>query len=98
LLVAIPTLASLIRFRDQLAAPRRWNFLLFAVLAPWDVRLLAAFGVPATIVLAATVFRKAADSRRIRFFLKHAEWTYHWLVFFAAVWILVRFAPRFGLG
>lgn len=70
----------------RMQPPRRWNGLLFALLAPWDARLGAFFAMVAAVVLAATVFRLSIDSERLRPLFKHAEWFFFWLVLTLAVW------------
>lgn len=70
----------------RLLPPRRWNGLLFALLAPWDARLGALFAMVAAVVLAATVFRLSIDSDRLRPLFKHAEWFFFWLVLTVAIW------------
>jgi hypothetical protein len=76
----------LVRYWKRLNTPYRINSLVFAVLAPWDVRLSALFGMVAAVLLAATVFRHSIDSDRARPFFKHAEWHFFYLVLALALW------------
>ncbi len=74
----------------RLIPPHRINSVVFAALAPWDVRLAALFGMVAAVLLAATVFRHSIDSDRARPFFKHAEWHFFWVVLALAVWAVLR--------
>jgi len=74
----------------RLIEPHRLNSLVFAALAPWDVRLTALFGMVAAVLLAATVFRHSIDSDRARPFFKHAEWHFFYVVLAVAVWAVVK--------
>jgi len=85
-LVVVVVLASYWR---RLILPHRINPLIFAALAPWDIRLTAMFGMSAAVLLAATVFRHSIDSDRARPFFKHAEWHFFWWVLALAVWAVV---------
>lgn len=88
-LVAVPTLVCVLLYWRRLKAPHRANALLFAALAPWDVRLTAMFGMVAVVLLAATLFRFSIDSDRLRPTFKHAEWHFFWWVLALAVWAAV---------
>jgi hypothetical protein len=83
-------LAVTFAYWGRLIAPHRINPLLFAVLAPWDIRLSAAFGMVGAVVMAATVFRHSIDSERLRPFFKHAEWHFFYLVLVLALWAVLR--------
>ncbi len=74
----------------RLIQPHRINSVLFAALAPWDVRLAALFGMVAAVLLAATVFRHSIDSDRARPFFKHAEWHFFYVVLALAIWAVIR--------
>lgn len=88
--IAIPTLLALTVYWKDLAAPHRMNGVLFTVLAPFDDRLVAIFGISAAIVLAATLFRQSADSLSWRPAFKHAEWYFFWVILATAVGLLLR--------
>lgn len=93
LVVGLPALYGLVAYWSNLALPRKWNAVIFGLLAPWDLRLAAIFAVPATVVLAATLFQQSIDSDRLRPILKHAEWYFFWVVLAVAIWAGVeRFA------
>ncbi len=78
-----------IAYWGRLIAPHRINPLLFAALAPWDVRLTGVFGMVAAVLMAATVFRHSIDSVRLRPFFKHAEWHFFYLVLALALWAVI---------
>lgn len=88
--VAIPTLLALTVYRKDLAAPHRVNGILFTAIAPFDDRLVAMFGIPAAIVLAATVFRQSADSPRWRPLFRRAEWYFFWAILATAAGLVLR--------
>lgn len=88
--LGLPTLLGLAAYWRELAGPHRWNTLVFGILAPLDARLLAAFGVVASILLAATVLRNSADSESMRPFLKHAEWHFFWWALLLACYAVLR--------
>ncbi len=90
LAVIICVVGVLLPYRSRLILPHRINPLVFAALAPWDIRLAAAFGMAAAVLLAATVFRHSIDSDRMRPFFKHAEWHFFWWVLALAVWAVVH--------
>jgi len=90
--MAFVVLAVLVVFgayRRRLIPPHRINPLVFAALAPWDLRLTAMFGMVAAVLFAATIFRHSIDSDRARPFIWHAEWHFFYLVFALAVWSVV---------
>ena len=77
-------------YRSRLAWPHRVNAVLFGVLAAFDARIVALFGMASMIVWSATIFRNGIDSDRLRPFTKHAEWYFFPLVFAAAIWVILR--------
>ena len=85
-LIGLPTLLALAFYWNRLEPARKWNAVICGLLAPWDLRLLAIFAFPATIVLAATVFRQSADHPKIRNVFKHAEWYFFWVVLVVGIW------------
>jgi hypothetical protein len=91
-LVGIPTVAALLLYWRRLIHPHRLNTVIFALLAPLDVRLTALFGLVAMVLLAATFFRQSIDSDRFRPWLKHAEWYSFWIYLALAVWLSVQAA------
>lgn len=90
-LIGLPTVLGLAFYWNRLEPSRKWNAVICGLLAPWDVRLLAIFALPATIVLAATMFRQSADSPRIRNIFKHTEWYFFWVVLVVAIWGGIRY-------
>ncbi len=84
--VALAVLVVVGFYRRRVIVPHRINPVVFAVLAPWDIRLTAMFGMVAAVLFAATVFRHSIDSDRARPFFKHAEWHFFWWVLALAVW------------
>ncbi len=74
---------------SRLARPHRVNAILFGVLAAFDARIVALFGMTSMIVWSATIFRHGIDSDRLRPYTKHAEWYFFPLVFAAAIWVVV---------
>jgi hypothetical protein len=87
--IALVVVIVLATYWRRLILPHRINPLIFAALAPWDIRLSAMFGMSAAVLLAATVFRHSIDSDRARPFFKHAEWHFFWWVLALAVWGVV---------
>lgn len=87
--IALIVVIVLATYRRRLILPHRINPLIFAALAPWDIRLSAVFGMSTAVLLAATVFRHSIDSDRARPFFKHAEWHFFWWVLALAVWAVV---------
>lgn len=85
--IGIPALLCLAFYWQKLAWPHRLGPLLFAMLGPWDLRLLALSGMAVAVLLSATVFRLSIDSDRLRPLFKHAEWHYFWYVFAVAMWV-----------
>lgn len=86
--VIVAVLVVLVAYWQRLIEPHRVNPLVFAALAPWDIRLAALFGMAAAVLLAATVFRHSIDWVRARPFVKHAEWHFFYVVLAVAVWAL----------
>ena len=84
IIVAILVIIAL--YSRRLIVPHRINPLLFAALAPWDVRLTAIFAMVAAVLFSASIFRLSIDSDRIRPYIWHAEWHYFYLVLALAVW------------
>ena len=66
--------------------PHKINPLLFAALAPWDVRLTAIFAMVAAVLFSASIFKLSIDSDRIRPYIWHAEWHYFYLMLALAIW------------
>lgn len=87
--VGAPTALALALFWRSLALPHRVNAILAGALAPFDERMVAVFGVAATIVLAATVFRQSVESAQLRPHFKRAEWYYFWVILAIASGLLV---------
>lgn len=95
LLVATVTLGAAVVvviafYRRRLIVPHKLNPLLFALLAPWDVRLTAMFAMVAAVLFSASIFKLSIDSDRIRPYIWHAEWHYFYLVFALAIWAVIR--------
>ena len=89
--IAVPTLVALVAFRRELVAPHRVNAILTGALAPWDARAAALFGLAATIVLAATLFRQSVWSSQLRPHFRRAEWYYFWVILAVALGLLLRY-------
>jgi hypothetical protein len=90
-LVLVAAVVVVIAFyRRRLIVPHKLNPLLFAVLAPWDVRLTAMFAMVAAVLLSASIFKLSIDSDRIRPYIWHAEWHYFYLIAAVAVWAIFR--------
>ncbi len=88
--VIFAVVAVVVVYWKRLIQPHRINSVMFAALAPWDVRLTALFGMVAAVLLAATVFRHSIDSDRARPFFKHAEWHFFYIVLALAIWAVVK--------
>jgi hypothetical protein len=84
-LIALVVIVTLVRYARRLIVPHRIHPVVFAALAPWDIRLAAFFGMVAAVLLAATIFRHSIDSDRMRPFFKHAEWHFFWWVLALAI-------------
>lgn len=92
LAVAIVIVAALVviaSYHRRLIVPHKTNPLLFAGLAPWDIRLTAMFAMVAAVLFSASVFKLSIDSDRIRPYIWHAEWHYFYLVLALAVWAVI---------
>lgn len=87
--MGVPTLLCLFAYWRRLIPTHKVNTLAFALLAPFDQRFLAMFGMVAAITLSATAFRHSVDIPRLRPYLKHAEWFYFWIVFGLALWAVL---------
>ena len=83
--MGLPTALALIAYWKRVLPTHRVNTLLFGMLAPWDERLLAMFGMVAIVLLSATVFRHSVDHPGLRPYFKHAEWIYFWVLFGVAI-------------
>jgi hypothetical protein len=88
--LVVATLVVIAVYRKRLIVPHMLNPLLFAALAPWDVRLAAMFAMVAAVLFSASIFKLSIDSDRIRPYIWHAEWHYFYLVTAVAVWALLR--------
>ena len=77
-------------YHHNLIVPHGINPLLFAALAPWDIRLTAMFAMVAAVLLSASIFKLSIDSDRIRPYIWHAEWHYFYLITGVAIWVVVR--------
>jgi hypothetical protein len=86
IMLAAAVVAVIALYRRRLIVPHKLNPLLFALLAPWDVRLTAMFAMVAAVLFSASIFKLSIDSDRIRPYIWHAEWHYFYLVFALAVW------------
>jgi hypothetical protein len=87
--LVLAVLSVLAAYRRRLIPPHKINLLVFAALAPWDIRLTAMFAMVAAVLLAATIFRLSIDSERLRPVIWHLEWHFFYLVFALAVWAVV---------
>ena len=74
----------------RLIIPHRINPLLFAVVAPWDIRLTAMFAMVAAVLFSASIFKLSIDSDRIRPYIWHVEWHYFYMMFALALWAVFR--------
>ncbi|MCW8984138.1 MAG: hypothetical protein OQK55_02265, partial [Thermoanaerobaculales bacterium] len=84
--VIIAVLIVIAVYSRRLIVPHKINPLLFAALAPWDIRLTAMFAMVAAVLFSASIFKLSIDSDRIRPYIWHAEWHYFYLVFALAIW------------
>jgi hypothetical protein len=87
LIVAVLVVISF--YHRRLIVPHGINPLLFAALAPWDVRLTAMFAMVAAVLFSASIFKLSIDSDRIRPYIWHAEWHYFYLMLALAVWAVL---------
>jgi hypothetical protein len=83
--IAVITVACLAFYWSRLAWPHHVNAIVFGVLAAFDARIVALFGMASMVVLSATIFRHGIDSDRLRPYTKHAEWYFFPVVFAAAM-------------
>jgi hypothetical protein len=77
-------------YHRRLIVPHRINPLLFAALAPWDIRLTAMFAMVAAVLFSTSIFKLSIDSDRIRPYIWHAEWHYFYLITALAIWAIFR--------
>ena len=89
-IVIVAVLIVLAGYHRRLIVPHRINPLLFAALAPWDIRLTAMFAMVAAVLFSASIFKLSIDSDRIRPHIWHAEWHYFYLVTALAIWAIFR--------
>jgi hypothetical protein len=87
LIVAVLVVISF--YHRRLILPHGINPLIFAALAPWDVRLTAMFAMVAAVLFSASIFKLSIDSDRIRPLIWHAEWHYFYLMLALAVWAVI---------
>jgi hypothetical protein len=93
LAVAVLVIAALVviaAYSRRLIVPHKVNPLLFAALAPWDIRLTAMFAMVVAVLFSASIFKLSIDSDRIRPYIWHAEWHYFYLIAALAVWAIFR--------
>jgi len=76
-------------YRRRLIVPHKINPLLFAALAPWDIRLTAMFAMVAAVLFSASIFKLSIDSDRLRPYIWHAEWHYFYLMLALAAWAVI---------
>ena len=88
--VIVAVLIVIAFYSRRLIVPHRINPLLFAALAPWDIRLTAMFAMVAAVLFSASIFKLSIDSDRIRPYIWHAEWHYFYLVTALAIWAVSR--------
>jgi len=77
--------ACLAFYWKKLTARHRLSAPALGVLAAFDRRVVAVFGMAAVVVLAATVFQRSIDSDRWRPLFKKAEWYFFWVVLVTAL-------------
>lgn len=83
--MALATGGCLALYWKKLTARHRLNAPVLGVLAAFDRRVVALFGMAAVVVLAATIFERSIDSDRWRPLFKKAEWYFFWVVLATAV-------------
>ena len=88
--VIVAVIVVIAFYRRRLIVPHKINPLLFAALAPWDIRLTAMFAMVAAVLFSASIFKLSIDSDRIRPYIWHAEWHYFYLVTALAIWAIFR--------
>jgi len=88
--VIVAALVVIASYHRRLIVPHKINPLLFAALAPWDIRLTAMFAMVAAVLFSASIFKLSIDSDRIRPYIWHAEWHYFYLMTALAIWAIFR--------
>ena len=88
--LVIAVLVVITAYSRRLIVPHKINPLLFAALAPWDIRLTAMFAMVAAVLFSASIFKLSIDSDRIRPYIWHAEWHYFYLMLALAIWAVLR--------
>ena len=84
--VIVAVLVVITIYYRRLIVPHRINPLLFAALAPWDIRLTAMFAMVAAVLFSTSIFKLSIDSDRFRPYIWHAEWHYSYVMLALAVW------------
>ena len=87
--VIVAVLVVVAIYHRRLIVPHKTNPLLFAALAPWDIRLTAMFAMVAAVLFSASIFKLSIDSDRIRPYIWHAEWHYFYVMLALAVWAVL---------
>jgi hypothetical protein len=85
----VAILVVIASYRRRLIVPHTINPLLFAALAPWDIRFSAMFAMVAAVLFSASIFKLSIDSERLRPYIWHAEWHYFYLMLALAVWAVI---------
>jgi hypothetical protein len=88
--VIVAVIVVIAFYRRRLIMPHKINPLLFAALAPWDIRLTAMFAMVAAVLFSASIFKLSIDSDRLRPYFWHAEWHYFYLVTALAIWAIFQ--------
>jgi hypothetical protein len=84
--VIVAVLVVFASYHRRLIMPHKINPLLFAALAPWDIRLTAMFAMVAAVLFSASIFKLSIDSDPLRPHIWHAEWHFFYLMLALAVW------------
>jgi hypothetical protein len=84
--IIVAVLVVIAIYYRRLIVPHKINPLLFAALAPWDIRLTAMFAMVAAVLFSASIFKLSIDSDRIRPYIWHAEWHCFFVMLALAVW------------
>ena len=84
--LVVAVLVVIAAYYRRLMVPHKVNPLVFAALAPWDIRLTAMFAMVTAVLFSASIFKLSIDSDRIRPYIWHAEWHYFYLMLALAVW------------
>ena len=87
--VIVAVIAVIASYHRRLIVPHIINPLLFAALAPWDIRLTAMFAMVAAVLFSASIFKLSIDSDRLRPYIWHAEWHYFYLMLALAAWAVL---------